>query len=77
MKLLFDVGDVVTIDSAGGFNGKAQIVAIRHAIGNYRTGTMSVGADVLRGDGNVSFYYLHDLARWNAEKLDKLNKWGL
>jgi hypothetical protein len=72
-KLLFDVGDIVNIDSYGHkFTGKGQIVALRHAIGNHRTGSLSMGADILFADGRVGFIYLHDLARQNKDKLGAL-----
>lgn len=73
MKLIFDIGDVIIVDSYGvRYKGKGQIVALRHAIGNYNTGSLSAGADVLCGDGKVRFFYLHDIAGWNKDKLTAL-----
>ena len=51
---------------------KGQIVAMRHAVGNTRTGSLSWGADILLGNGRVIFAYLHDLAKDNADKLEAL-----
>lgn len=72
-KLLFDVGDIVNVDSYGHkFTGKGQIVALRHAVGNHRTGSLSFGADILFSDGRVGFIFLHDLVKWNTSKLEVL-----
>lgn len=67
----FNIGDRITIDSAVGYKGGAEILALRHAIGNHRTGQLSFGCDVLRDDGRTTFYFLADVARWNAERLHK------
>ena len=72
-RLLFEKGDIVNVESLSwNYKGKGQIVALRHAIGNSRTGALSWGADILLGDGRVVFVYLHDLTKWNAEKLEAL-----
>jgi hypothetical protein len=71
-RRIFEVGDTIAIDSCAGFKGRGQIQAIRHEVGNTRLGTLSLGADVLRADGKVSFYFLHNIARWNAEALKPL-----
>lgn len=67
MKRVFEIGDTIDIDSCS-HKGRGQIQAIRHvANGN---SALHIGADVLRQDGKVSFYYLHDIARWNATALE-------
>jgi|HubBroStandDraft_3_1064219.scaffolds.fasta_scaffold42574_5 hypothetical protein len=73
-KLLFDVGDIVNVDSpySHKYTGKGQIVALRHAVGNTRLGSLSMGADILLANGRVVFVYLHDLAKDNADKLGAL-----
>jgi hypothetical protein len=73
-KLLFDAGDIVNVKVSYPFKyeGKGQIVAMRHAVGNTRTGSLSWGADILLGNGRVIFAYLHDLAKDNADKLEAL-----
>jgi hypothetical protein len=66
-KLLFDVGDIIKTR-----HGKGQIVALRNAVGNTRTGHMFPVADVLTADGKVRATFLHDLARDNPDKLKVL-----
>lgn len=74
MKLIFDVGDIINVKSySHNYEGKGQIVALRHAIGNHRTGTLSAGCDVLMGDGRVAFIFLHDLVKANVTKLAELS----
>jgi hypothetical protein len=72
-RLLFDTGDFVTLDSCS-YRGRGQIQTVRHAVGNHRTGDLSLGCDVLRGDGKVQFYFLHDVARWNPDRLAALSQ---
>jgi hypothetical protein len=67
-RRVFEVGDTINIDSASGYKGRGQIQAIRHESSG-RPGSLYVGADVLREDGRMTFYFLHDIARWNADTL--------
>jgi len=67
-KRTFEVGDHINIDTAAGFKGRAEIVAIRHQASG-GTDRLFLGADVLRSDGKVTFYYLHDIVRWNPEAM--------
>jgi hypothetical protein len=72
MKLIFDVGDIIVVGTT--YNPiKGQIVALRHAVGNHRTGDLCAGADVLCSDGKVRFCFLHDIARANKERLNVLS----
>jgi len=72
-KLIFDVGDIVDVKSySHGYEGKGQIVALRHVVGNLRTGSLSAGCDLLLGDGRVCFVYLHDLVKTNMARLTAL-----
>lgn len=69
--MIFTLGDRIKINTV--WKGNGEIVAMRHAVGNHNTGSLSFGADVLCGDGKVRFFFLHDLARWNPERLQPLN----
>lgn len=68
--MIFNVGDRIKIDVI--WQGMGEIVALRHAVGNHRTGALSYGADVLCGDGKMRFCFMHDLAQWNPERLAPL-----
>jgi hypothetical protein len=71
--MIFDIGDRINIESCTRPTTRGEIVALRHAVGNTRTGELSFGADVLLyPSGRVVFFFLHDIARWNAAKLEAL-----
>jgi hypothetical protein len=67
----FNIGDRIKVESASRPDDtKGEIVALRHAVGNTRTGSLSFGADVLMlPSGRVVFFFLHDIARWNPDKI--------
>jgi hypothetical protein len=65
----FPIGCVVEIKRDGVFFGHAEIINLRMSNNGARPLPM---ADVLRADGICTSYYLHDLARWNLERIDFL-----
>ncbi len=63
----FKAGDIITIASAMMQRPlRASIICFRHA---NSSGRDWVVVDVLREDGQNSTYYLHDVAKWNPEKV--------
>lgn len=65
---IFEVGDFVSRGPLYS-NERAQIMAIRHAVGNANIGSLSLGADLLTERGKVVFAFMHDIARNNPQPL--------
>jgi hypothetical protein len=66
----FTAGDIVDIRTAY-TTLRASIICFRHAVGNHRTGTLEVVADLLFEDGKVGYRFLSDIARCNPEFVAK------
>lgn len=62
----FKVGDIIKIDPSSGYKGRASILAWRPSTMQRTHGYI---ADLLCEDGNVRGHYLHDIAKWNPDKL--------
>lgn len=67
MNLIFKYGDMIIIGNT--HKQKAQIVNFRTELITPGARYEKYGCDVLVEDGDVRFYPLVDLARWNINKV--------